>query len=298
MATLTSAVINRVLNKFRYKDPVLTLNGAIDTVQTDPIVNDFLPSIGVGSIVQINDEYMMVTATSGTGPMSLTVVRGWLGSTKASAADGDAVYVNPRVLGTEVFDFINECLDQLYPRIFVVDTDTSLTYSGTIIGYELPANVGFMIRVDGEMDSVAKWWKELKDIRYIPQADTTDFPNGKALMLHASMPKSNKIRVIYAKPFTRVAATSDDLEAVGGLQTYMIDLPYYYAMHKLMAIEEVDRSDSSGASSHQRAQDVPDFLALRTADWYKARYRDLLENARTRQQFEVKRGLNVGGYGT
>jgi len=297
MATLTSTVVDRVLNKFRYKDPVLTLNGAITNVQTDPAVNDFLPSIGKGSIIQVNEEYMLVTATSGTGPMTLTVVRGWLGSTAATASNFDPVYVNPRVLGTEVIDFINECLDTIYPKLTVVSS-TALTYSGSTIGYELPVDVGFILRVDGQVDSTAKYWKEIKDTKYNPQADTTDFPNGKALMVHASMAASSKMRVIYGKPFTRVTATSDDLEAVAGLQVYMADIPYYYAMHKLMADKEVDRTDSSGAASHQRAQDVPGFLSLRTADWYKVRYRELLESARTRQQFEIKRGLGVGGYGT
>ncbi len=297
MATPTSTVIDRVLNKFRYKDPVLTLNGAINDTQEDPAVNDYLPSIGRGSIIQIGDEYMLVTATSGTGPMTLTVVRGWLGSTKAVASDKDPVYINPRVLGTEVLDFINECIDQIYPTLCVVST-TALTYSGASIGYGLPADVGFILRVDGKFDSSAMYWKELKDTNYNPQADTDDFPNGKALMVHVSMPSSSKMRVIYGKPFTRVANTTDDLEAVAGLQVYMTDLPYYYAMHKLMADKEVDRTDSSGASSHQRAQDVPGFLSLRTADWYKVRYRDLLQSARTRQQFEIKRGLGVGGWGT
>ena len=91
MATPASTVIDRVLNKFRYKDPVLTLNGAITNVQTDPQVNDYLPNIGSGSIIQVGEEYMLVTATSGTGPMTLTVVRECLGSTASSPADNAQV---------------------------------------------------------------------------------------------------------------------------------------------------------------------------------------------------------------
>ena len=296
MATPVSAIITRVLNQFRYKDPVLTLSGAIDATQLDPAVNDFLPSIGSGSIIQIGDEYMLVTAVTGTGPMTLTVVRGWLDSTGASAADKDPVYVNPRVLGDEVLEHINECLDHMFPTIFVPDVKT-LTYNASAIGYDLASNVSLVYRVDGELDSAADYWRELKDIRFIPDADTTDFPSGKALILHASMQHGSKIRVLYGKPFTNVTS-SEDLETDGGLKDYMTRLPFYYAMAKLMPIQEVNRADSSGASSHQRAQDVPPFLALRTGDWYNARYRDLLVNARVRQRFETKPGYGIGGYGT
>ncbi len=296
MPTPVSTVITRVLNNFRYKDPVLTLSGAITNVQTDPAVTDFLPSIGKGSIIQVGDEYMLVTATTGTGPMTLTVVRGWLGSTAATAADKDPVYVNPRVLGDEVLEHVNECLDHMFPTIFVPDVKT-FTYNASLIGYDLASNVGLVYRVDGELDATANYWAELKDVRFLPDADTTDFPSGKALIVHASMKQSSKIRVLYGKPFTNVTS-AQDLETDGGLKDYMTRLPFYYAMAKLMPIQEVNRADSSGASSHQRAQDVPPFLALRTGDWYNARYRDLLVSARVRQRFETKPGYGIGGYGT
>ena len=296
MATLVSTVINRVLNQFRYKDPVLTLSGALNNSQTDVNLNDFLPNVGSGSIIQINDEYMLVTATTGTGPLVLTVERGWLESPKTTHTDKDPVYINPRVLGDEVLEHINECLDTLFPNLFVSDVFNT-TYNASNIGYDLVAAIGVIIRVDGQMDSTAKLWRELKDYRFLPQADTTDFPSGKALMLHAAMSQGSKIRVMFGKPFTNVTA-AQDLETDGGLKDYMTRLPFYYAMAKLMPIQEVIRSDSSGAASHQRAQDVPAFTALRTGDWYNARYRDLLASSRVRQQFEVKRGYGVGGWGT
>ena len=296
MATPVSTVITRVLNQFRYKDPVLTLSGALNNSQTDVDLNDFLPNVGKGSIIQINDEYMLVIATTGTGPLVLTVERGWLGSTKTVHTDKDPVYVNPRVLGDEVLEHINECLDHMFPTIFVPDVKT-LTYNASAIGYDLASNVGLIYRVDGELDSAATYWAELKDIRFLPDADTTDFPSGKALILHASMKQGSKIRVLYGKPFINVTS-AQDLETDGGLKDYMTRLPFYYAMAKLMPIQEVNRADSSGASSHQRAQDVPPFLALRTGDWYNARYRDLLTSARVRQRFETKPGYGIGGYGT
>lgn len=296
MATLASTVINRVLNQFHYRDPVLTLTGAITNSETPIQVNAFLPSVGTGSILQIGEEYILVTAVSGTTTLTLTVIRGWLGSTAASHSMNDPVYINPTLKSFEVLPLVNECLRMIYPHLFVVDT-TTLSYSPASLGYDMPANCGFPLRVDAQQDSIAYMWKRINDWQYIPNADTTDFPNGKAIILNVALPNGNKVKVIYAKQFTSIAASSDDLEAVAGMQEYMTDLPYYYAMNKLVAGMDVDRADTSGASSHQRAADVPPFLGLRTADWYRSRYEDLLMNAVNTQKMEVRPGNNIGGYG-
>lgn len=296
MAVLASTVVRKILNQFLYKDAALPLSGSITNSQTTLQVNAFLPNIGPGSVLQIENEYLLATGYTGTTTLTVTVVRGWLGSTAASHNSGVPVYVNPRILGDEALDYINECLDQLYPTLYQVDIDT-LTYSGSLIGYGLSVDVGFPIRVDFEDNSQALYWKRLGDFTYIPQADTASFPNGKAIMIRGSMPHGAKVRVMYAKPFIRVTSPSADLIATAGLEEYMTDLPYYYAMWRIMASQEVSRSDSAGAASHQRAQDVPVFTALRTADWYKARYNDLLMNSKARLRMEVSDSPGIGGFG-
>ena len=298
MAVLANAIINRVLDQFRYRDPVLTVSSAVGTSDTTVDVDDFLPNVGPGNIIQIEDEYMLVTATSGTGPMTITVKRGWLGSTSGiTHAQNLPVYVNPRVLGTQVVDLMNEALDFMYPRLYATDIET-LTFSGSSIGYALPANCEGVLRVDYESDSRAKFWKELTDWVYKDNADTSDFANGKAVMIQGSMEASAGIRVVYRKPFTRIAAASDDLIAVAGMSEYMTNLLFYYPMARLMTLEEVDRADITGAAMHQRAQDVPAFLALRTAQWYQARYDDLLEQARARLIMETKPRTAATGSGS
>ena len=77
----------------------------------------------------------------------------------------------------------------------------------------------------------------------------------------------------------------------------VVDLLFYFAMSRLLAADEADRADSESASSHQRAQDVPGFLALRTGEWYKARYEELLRNAIARQNEETK-PLIFSGFGS
>ena len=298
MAVLASSIIDRVLDQFRYRDPVLTVASAVGTSDNTVDVDDFLPNIGAGNIIQISDEYMLVTSVTGTGPMTLSVKRGWLGSIgTVTHAQNDPVYVNPRVLGTQVIDLVNESLKLMFPKLYAVDIDT-LTFAGATIGYGLSADCEGVIRVDYEDDSRSKFWKETVDWVYKDNADTTDFPNGKAIMIQRSMVAGSGIRVIYKKPFTVVTAASDDLIAIAGMKDYMTDLLYYYAMARLMSLEEVDRSDATGASAHQVAQDVPAFLALRTSQWYSKRYDDLMEMARARLLIEVKSRSAATGYGS
>ena len=296
MAILASVIINRVLDQFRYRDPVLTVNGSISSGAVTATINDFMPAIGPGNIIQINDEYLLVTAVSGSSPMTITVIREWLNSTQpATHAVGDPVYINPRVLGVQVIEFINEALDQMYPQLYDTGVE-ALTFAGASIGYNLSgAGVDGIVRVDYEHDSASKDWKELKDWEYKDNADTAEFADGKALMVRVSMVNGAKIRAVYRKAFTRISAASDDLIAIAGLQEYMTDLLFYYPMSRLLSIEEIDRSDISGAAAHQRAQDVPAFLALRTSQWYQARYDDLVQTARARLLLEIKsRGASTG----
>ena len=116
-------------------------------------------------------------------------------------------------------------------------------------------------------------------------------------MLHVSAEHAAGVRVIYAKPFTRIAASSDDLIAVAGLQDYMTDLLFYYTMARLMTLEEVKRQDPDTAQSHQRSTDVPDYTGLRTADWYQRRFEDLLDSYAARLTIEYPKRTGTG-YGT
>lgn len=294
MPVLVSDVITRVNEKFRYRDPVLPLAASIDNSQTSLTVNDYLPVIGLGNVIKIGNEYMLVTATSGTGPMTLTVIRGWFASTKAAHTQDDPVY-QPRVYDGEILDFINECLDSLYPEVYAANNE-ELSYDGNTIGYELPLDTGFVLKVIAQNDPRAKYWQTLADWTFENDADTSDFSTGKALNLRSAAVHGANFRVIYASPFTRLTLVTEDLEADAGMDSYMTDLPYYFIMSRLMAQEEAEQTDASGAERHQRAQDVESYVALRTGDWYRARYNDKLNRVKLRQAKEYPT-YSLGGYG-
>jgi hypothetical protein len=293
MATLVSTVINRCLLPFRYKDPVDVLTGTLtSTAVSVPFTFDF--RVAESSIVEIDSELMLVTSWDSANKTA-TVKRAILGTTAATHSSGATVYPNPRFLRRDVLDYINMAIVDMYPRLFDLG-EKDLVYDSVAIGYDLASGMGKVVAVSAEFDSTAGLWEYVYDWQVVT-VPTSVFASGRALMFRVSMPEAAKIHVVYAKPFVRLTTESQDLEATAGLESYMVDLPYYYAMSRLLASAEVDRAQVDTAESHQRAQDTPGFLALRTGEWYKARYDDLMAVCLQRQRDEVTHMIGVAGYG-
>jgi len=293
MATTVQTVINRCLLPFRHKDPIDVLAGGMTTTSVI-VAATFNYRIAESSVLEIDTELLFVTSWDSTNKIA-TVRRGRFGTIATNHDLGAPIYSNPRFPRRDIFSFINMSLDDMYPKLFDIG-EVSLVYDGGLIGYNLVANMGKVIAVSAEFDSSVKHWEYVHDWQVVT-VPSTEFASGKALMLRVSLAHGSKINVVHAKPFTRLTLEGQDLEADGGLESYMVDLPYYYAMSRLLSIEEVHRIQVDTAEAHQRAQDTPGFLALRTGEWYKARYDDLMLTCMQRQRDEVAHMTGVAGYG-
>jgi hypothetical protein len=184
----------------------------------------------------------------------------------------------------------------MYGRdLYAVDT-LEVTYDSGMIGYDLTTEAIKVLRVDALDDSLSGYWKTISDW-YLMDNAPAEFPSGKALMSRVSLPAGAAMRVTYAKAFTQIAAAADDLESGIGLRPYMNPLLYYFAMNRMMVDLERRRSQIEAAQNHQRAQDTPPFLSLRTGEWYQARYDDRVMTAKKRLMDETKR-VSATGYGS
>lgn len=295
MATLVSTTIDRILRKFQSQDTPDILTVAMGTSDSTFTYLGFLSSIGPGSLVSIEQERVLVTEVDQTNKVA-TVVRGYDGTTAASHAKDSIITVHPRGDRSEVMSLINDCLNDMFPDLYQVST-AALDYSGTAIGYELPTNAYKILEVTARMESGSKLWEPIHDWDNVDSADTSDFSTGRGIMVRVSLPSGAKIRVKYGTTFSQVSDEADDLEADSGLADYMTDLPYYYALSRMLPAEELLRSQIKSAQAHQRAQDVPGFLALRTGEWYAARYQDRKRAAMKTQAFINKTSIGTG-YGT
>lgn len=295
MTTPASTVINRVLRGFQDRGQVDVLSSDMTVGVTTLEYTGFLSSLGPGARVELGSEIMLVTEDDTTNKKA-TVVRGWLDTTPVAHSNGDPIMVSPRIFRTDILDLFNDCLEDLFGSdLFAVGSQT-FTYDPGLIGYTLDAEAIEILRVDALKDDSAKYWEPVGDWLEVDNADTGDFSTGKGIMLRTALPPG-EFRVIYAKPFTRLADENADLEDDAGLRPYMIDLPFYYAMNRLMVDLERHRSQIQGAENHQRAQDAPPFLALRTGEWYQARYRDRILTARSHLKRETQK-VRITAYGS
>lgn len=251
---------------------------------------------GPGTRIEIGTEIMLVTDVDYINKVA-TVTRGWLETTAVAHNAGEAIFITPRILRSDILDLFNECLDDLLGRgLYVVDA-TELTYSSGLIGYDLPAEALGILRVDALKDANAKYWEPIYDWLEMDNASTADFTSGRALMMRVALPFGARFRVVYKKAFTELTAETDDLGSVAGLRPYMEDLLFYYATSRVMVDLERHRSQIEAAENHQRAQDSPAFLALRTGEWYQARYRERVKTALAHQSIETK-NVRGTGYGS
>lgn len=283
---LASTVINRITKAFNRHDNADVLAADMSNSTTSLSYMGILPAWGPGTVAEINQELMMVQ-TVDTTLKTATVIRGWLGTTAVAHTANVPIYVNPRVSRADVLDLFNDCLTAIYPRVYKTSTTTA-TYSNNTIGYNMPANTSKVITVQYQVNSNASQWEHIGDYELIQNLDTSDFAGGKAIMIRKSLPSAASIRITYSEPFTRFTAETNDMTSVVGLQDYMTDLLFYFSMNRLAVQEELENTQKKNAQSHQRAQESPPFLSVRTGEWYQARFEELLQDCKNRLHLDNK----------
>lgn len=294
MVTLASTVIDRVLKGFRQLDQPDVLNVAITSTSAKTLTFlGILSGWGESTVAEIDSELFLVTQVDG---MVATVVRGWLGTTPATHLIDSPIYLNVDMMRSDILDLMNESIgDLLAHDLHAIDT-VEKTYDSTKIGYDLNSSVKKILRVDAQTDSAASLWDPVHDYFLVDNAPS-EFASTKAIMLKSALPFGALFRVVYSKAFVDLTDETEDLEVDAGLADYMTDLPFYFTMSRLMVDSERQRSQIVGAVGHQRAADSPPFLALRTGEWYQARYLDKISTARTRLRMETRRPMGTG-YGS
>ena len=141
-----STVVDRIYRDFLNKPDDLAafsrLDGSITDSDTSLIYEDNLFSseeenlLDGGALIEIDQELMLVTS-SNTSTRTLTVARGYAGTTAAAHSDNANLYINPTFPRKSVFDAVADNIVRLYPSLYNVTT-TSVTSASTYV--EVPAS--------------------------------------------------------------------------------------------------------------------------------------------------------------
>ena len=143
VSTLVDRIYRDFLNKPDDLSAFSRLDGAISsTTSTSVVYETGLFSseeenlLGSGALIEIDQEIMLVTAAN-TSTRTLTVARGYQGTTAATHADEANIFVNPTFPRKSVFDAVADNIVRLYPTLYNVTT-TNVTSNSTY--QEVPAS--------------------------------------------------------------------------------------------------------------------------------------------------------------
>jgi len=143
VSTLVDRIYRDFLNKPDDLSAFSRLDGAISSTTSTSVVyeaglfsSEEENLLGSGALIEIDQELMLVTAAN-TSTRTLTVSRGYAGTTAATHADETNIFINPTFPRKSVYDAVSDNISRLYPSLYNVTT-TNVTSNSTY--QEVPAS--------------------------------------------------------------------------------------------------------------------------------------------------------------
>ena len=142
VSTLVDRIYRDFLNKpddlsaFSRLDGAMSDSGTTLTYESGLFSSEEENLLGNGALVEVDQELMLVTDAN-TSTRTLTVSRGYAGTTAATHADETNIFINPTFPRKSVFDAVADNIVRLYPSLYNVTT-TNVTSTSTYA--EVPAS--------------------------------------------------------------------------------------------------------------------------------------------------------------
>lgn len=254
---------------------------SLDVSTTSVPIEYSLGSLREQTVFQVDAELMYIWEAN-TGTKTLTVERGFGGTTAATHADGAIVTVNPRFPRSQVLQALNDELADLSSPmngLFQMKT-VDLSYNGSDRMINL-AGISTLIDVyDVRWRYLSDDYPVVRNYRLMRNMPTSDFGTGLALSLDEDV-MSSTIRVIYKDAYTPFSTEASTLASTGA-GTEIADLLVLGAQIRLIAGREIKRNFTESQGDTRRADEVP-------AGAMNASVTNLLRLRRDRIQAEAAR---------
>ena len=269
---------------------ILTGIVAETTVPSEIVVQGYASSIVPGVVIEINAELMYVVKVVST---TISVFRGYAGSTPAAHAIDDIVRVSPMFPTHRIISSLNDDLADISSPangMFQMRT-TTFTYNGGVAGYNLDTDDGSggayivdsVYEVTHAAVGVLANEPEIISWRLKRDRATASFASGNALILYDGAIPGRTVRVLYKSPLTPIDATDLTKDrSLTGLATTAYDLPPLGAAMALMTTRPIRREFLDAQGSSRRAEEVPPGAI-------SASFRDLMGRRRARLEAESTR---------
>ena len=261
------------------------------TTGTTLVIQGISSSIVKGVVIEVNSELMYVISVTST---TVSVMRGYGGSTAGSHTAGDVVRVSPKFPAHRIIQSINDDLADLSAPsqgLFQMKT-TSFTYNSSVDGYDLSgltsAEIDSIYSVTYADAGSAASEPEVSSWRLRRNRDTSSFSSGLALILYSGVWPGQTVTVAYKAPFTSISTTDlTTSRSLTGLAVTAYDLPPLGAAMALMTTTPIRREFLDAQGTSRMADEVPPGAI-------SASFRDLM--GRRRARVEAESGRLVSQY--
>jgi len=254
---------------------------SLDASTTSVPIEYSLGSLREQTVFQVDAELMYIWEAN-TGTKTLTVERGFGGTTAATHADGAIVTVNPRFPRSQVLQALNDELADLSSPmngLFQMKT-VDISYNGSDRQINLTGISTLIDLYDVRWRYTSDDYPVVRNYRLMRNMPTADFASGLALTLDEPV-MSSTIRIIYKDAFTAFASEASTLSS-SGATSELADLLVLGAQIRLLASREVKRNFVESQGDTRRADEVP-------AGAMNASVTNLLRLRRDRIQAEAAR---------
>jgi hypothetical protein len=232
------------------------LAASLDASTTSVPIEYSLGSLREQTVFQVDSELMYIWEVN-TASKTLTVERGFGGTTAATHADGAIVTINPKFPRWQVLQALNDELADLSSPmngLFQVKT-LDISYNGSDRQINLTGVTSMIDLYDVRWRYTSDDYPVVRNYRLMRDMPTADFPSGFVLTLDEPV-MSSTIRVIYKDQYAAFASEGSTLASTGA-SSQLADLLVLGAQIRLLASREVKRNFIESQGDTRRADEVP-----------------------------------------
>jgi len=257
--TTAATVIDRTLRQLLSGtvEPRNKLASSINSSATSVVTTYPLEGLRAGQVCEIDSELMYIWATD-SGTKTMTVERGFNGTTAASHTADAIITVSPRFPRAQVLEAVNDEIADLSSPLnglFQVKT-LDIDYNGSDTMINLTGVTAIIDLLSVSVRYMVDDYPVARKVRLVRDVPTDDFASGYALRFDQGV-FPGRLRIVYKAPYVTASTESSDINTTGGIQDTVTDIVALGAQIRLMSPREMKRNFTESQGDTRRAAEVP-----------------------------------------
>lgn len=230
----------------------------VDADDTSFVTTYELGGLREGTVFEVDSELVYIWQAN-TGSKTLTVERGYAGTTAASHSAGAIIVQNPRFPKAQLLDALNQDIDDLSSPangLYQVVTTTAISYNGSDRQIDMTGVTSLLDLIDVRVKYKSDDFPYVRNVRLQRNLPVADFPSTFALVFDEA-PVAGTLVVRYTAPFVRASTLASDVQTVCKVPQTMEDILEMGVMIRMLSVREVKRNFTEAQGDTRRAEEVP-----------------------------------------